>query len=58
MDCLRMMTSEGAYGHYYHGMVLGDEPWVEMDIYDTIRGRWCELMNAKMRAETDAMKRK
>lgn len=49
IDCLRMLDAEGAYAHYFFAGALGDQPAIDMDLYDVIRGRWVELMNEQIK---------
>lgn len=50
-DCLRMMSSEGAYAHFKYPGELADQPALDMDIYDIIKSKWCSLRNQEMEAK-------
>lgn len=47
-DCIRLMDSEGSYGHFKYDGQLGDQPALDMQVFDAIRSRWCELRNDEM----------
>jgi hypothetical protein len=50
-DCIRLMDSDGAYAHFKEHGELGDQPFLDMQIYDVIRSVWCELRNKEMEAK-------
>lgn len=50
-DCIRLMDSEGSYAHYKYPGELGDQPGIDMQVFDTIRSKWCELRNKEMEAK-------
>lgn len=50
------MSSEGAYAHFKYPGELADQPAFDMDVFDIIKSRWCELRNQEMKAEWQAKK--
>lgn len=50
-DCIRLMDSDGAYAHFKESGELGDQPAFDMQVFDAIRNKWCELRNAEMEAK-------
>lgn len=50
-DLLRMIDSEGAYARLKFSGGLSDQPWFDMQIFDIIKSKWCELRNAEMEAK-------
>jgi len=52
-DCIRLMDSDGAYAHYKYGGELGDQPALDMMVFDAIRSVWCECRNKDMEAKFD-----
>jgi len=45
------MDSDGAYAHYKYSGELGDQPSLDMQIFDAIRSVWCEMRNKDMEAK-------
>jgi len=44
-----LLDSEGAFRHWKHPGSYEEQPWIDIQIYKVIRGRWVELMNEKIK---------
>lgn len=47
-DCVRLIDSDGAYAHFKYKGELGDQPDLDMKIFDAVKSKWNELKNAEM----------
>lgn len=50
------MDSNGAYAHYKYAGELADQPDIDMQIFDVIKSKWCELRNAETKASMEAIR--
>jgi len=50
-DVLRIIDSDGAYARFKQPGELGDQPYLDMVVYDAIKSKWCELRNKDMESK-------
>jgi hypothetical protein len=43
-----MIDSDGAYARLKYSGELGDQPALDMQIFDIVKSKWCEIRNAEM----------
>ncbi len=43
-----MMTADGTYGHFKFAGSLDEQPAMDMEVFDCIKSKWCELRNKDM----------
>ena len=46
-----MIDSDGAYARLKHSGELGDQPALDMQVFDAIKSKWCEIRNKEMESK-------
>jgi len=52
-----MLDGDGAFGHLYYPGSISEQPAYDMDVFDTVRHRWVELMNERLKDNGKGRKR-
>jgi len=48
---MSLLDADLAFVHYKYGPDLSGQPWLDMQIYKTIRGKWIELKNNELNSK-------
>ena len=43
-----LLDGDGTFRHWKYAGAYADQPWIDMQIYRVIRGKWVELKNKEM----------
>ena len=56
-DCISLLDGDGTFRHWKYTGAYADQPWIDLQIYRVIRGRWVELRNADMESKFKSVSR-
>ena len=51
-DCIMLLDGDGTFRHWKYEGAYACQPWIDIQFYKAIRGKWVELKNKEIEANT------
>jgi len=49
VECIMLLDGDGTFRHWKYPGAYNEQPWIDIQIFQVIRGKWVEMKNEEMK---------